>query len=361
MTTHATWHHEHRFGLDEKQAAEQRTHWVIALTMITMVIELIAGYLTGSMALTADGWHMGTHAAALGLAAFAYAFARRNANNPRFTFGSGKTGPLGGFASAVALAIVALLMAIESFQRLLAPIPVEFSTALLVAVSGLVVNLASAWLLGGAHDHGHDHGHDHVRDRVHDDVHDHGHHHGHHHAPHGHDDHHNDHHDDHDDHHDDHDDHHDDHDEPHVAHQDHNLKGAYLHVLADALTSVTAIVALICGMTLGWVWMDPLMGILGSFVIGVWSFGLIRESAKTLLDAEDNFPLRNTIRHRFQERGECEIIDLHLWRVGPSSHACIVSLITHQPEGADHYKSLLRGIGGLDHITVEVNHCRACP
>ncbi|MBF0271702.1 MAG: cation transporter [Magnetococcales bacterium] len=347
MTTHAVWQHQHRFGLDEKQAAENRTHWVIGLTMITMIVELIAGYLTGSMALTADGWHMGTHAAALGLAAFAYAFARRHADNPRFTFGSGKTGPLGGFASAVALAIVALLMAVESFQRLLSPVSVEFSTALLVAVSGLVVNLASAWLLGGAHDHGHHHGHGHHDDHDHDD---------HDHDDHDHDDH------DHDDHaHDDHahDDH--DHDDHPVVHQDHNLKGAYLHVLADALTSVTAIVALICGMTLGWVWMDPLMGIIGSVVIGVWSFGLIRESAKTLLDAEDNGPLQDKVRRRLLEHGECEIADLHLWRVGPTSHACIVSLITHDPQGADHYKSLLRGIGGLDHVTVEVNHCRVCP
>ncbi|NGZ06931.1 MAG: CDF family Co(II)/Ni(II) efflux transporter DmeF [Magnetococcales bacterium] len=324
-TAHAFWHHEHSFGLDEKQAAEQRTHWVIALTLVTMIVELVAGYATGSMALTADGWHMGTHAAALGLAAFAYAFARRHANNPRFTFGSGKAGPLGGFASAIALALIALLMAVESIQRLITPIEVEFSTALLVAVSGLVVNLASAWLLGGAHHHHHGH-HDH---HDHDDHHDH-------HA---------------------HDDHHDHHDH----HQDHNLRGAYLHVLADALTSLTAIVALICGMTLGWIWMDPLMGIIGSIVIGVWSYGLIRDSAKTLMDAEDNFPLRNQVRQKFQEYGGCEIVDLHLWRVSPSSHACIISLITHHPQGADHYKSLLHGIGGLDHITVEVNHCRTCP
>ncbi|MEO5333573.1 MAG: CDF family Co(II)/Ni(II) efflux transporter DmeF [Magnetococcus sp. YQC-5] len=315
----ALWHHDHHFGLDVQLAAERQTYWVIGLTLITMLVELVAGYVTGSMALTADGWHMGTHAAALGLAAFAYVFARRNANNPRFTFGSGKTGPLGGFASAVALSIVSLLMAIESIQRLISPVQVEFSTALLVAVSGLLVNLLSAWLLGSAHDHGHHHDHD-----DHDD-HDHDHHHK---------------------------------AQPH--HQDHNLKGAYLHVLADALTSVTAIVALICGMTLGWIWMDPLMGIIGSAVIAVWAFGLIRESAKTLLDAEDNLPLRNSIARRFQEHQDCDIADLHVWRVGPSSHACIVSLIAHHPRDADHYKTLLNGIPGLDHLTVEVNHCRTC-
>ncbi len=324
MTDHnsALWHHEHHFGMDIKQTAERQTYWVIGLTLITMLIELITGYKTGSMALTADGWHMGTHAAALSLAAFAYYFARRNANNPRFTFGSGKTGPLGGFASAISLGIVSLLMAIESIQRLLAPVPVEFTTALTVAIVGLIVNLLSAWLLGAAH-HGHDHGQG--------------------------DDEHHDHHD------------HHDHHEEHAQHQDHNLKGAYLHVIADALTSVTAIIALICGMTLGWVWMDPMMGIIGSIVIGVWAYGLIKESAKTLLDAEDNFPLRTKISKRLLVHKDCEIADLHLWRVGPTSHACIISLIAHQPDDANHYKALLHGIAGLDHITIEINHCQSCP
>ncbi|MBF0180436.1 MAG: CDF family Co(II)/Ni(II) efflux transporter DmeF [Magnetococcales bacterium] len=303
----AAWQHEHHFGLDVQQTGEQQTLLVVWLTCVTMVVELVAGYATGSMALTADGWHMGTHAAALGLAAFAYRFARRNVNNPRFTFGTGKVGALGGFASAVALAIVAILMAVESIQRLVTPIPVEFKTALLVAVIGLMVNLLSAKLLGSAHHH-----------------------------------------------------HHHDHDDHHDHHQDHNLKGAYLHVLADALTSVTAIVALICGMSLGWVWMDPLMGVIGSVVIGMWAMGLIRESAKTLLDAEDNFPLRKQVSERFQEHEDCEVTDLHLWRVGPSSHACIVSLVAHQPRDSDHYKSLLRGISGLAHVSVEINHCRAC-
>ncbi|MBF0295829.1 MAG: CDF family Co(II)/Ni(II) efflux transporter DmeF [Magnetococcales bacterium] len=313
----AVWQHEHHFGLDVQQTGERQTLLVVWLTCVTMVVELVAGYATGSMALTADGWHMGTHAAALGLAAFAYRFARRNVNNPRFTFGTGKVGALGGFASAVALAIVAILMAVESVQRLITPVPVEFKAALLVAVTGLLVNLLSAKLLGSAHHHHHHHDHD---DHV-----------------------------DHDDH-DDHDDH----------HQDHNLKGAYLHVLADALTSVTAIVALICGMSLGWVWMDPLMGVIGSLVIGVWALGLIRESAKTLLDAEDNFSLREKVRERLQSHEDCEVTDLHIWRVGPSSHACIVSLLVHRPRASDHYKSLLQGIGGLAHVSVEVNHCRTC-
>ncbi|MEO5340355.1 MAG: CDF family Co(II)/Ni(II) efflux transporter DmeF [Magnetococcus sp. MYC-9] len=323
-TTH--WYHEHHFGLHLQQPAEQRTRWVVCLTLVTMIVELGAGYATGSMALTADGWHMGTHAAALGLAAFAYVFVRRNANNPRFTFGAGKVGPLGGFASAIILSIIAVLMAFESVQRLLSPIPVEFNTALWVAVSGLAVNLLSAWLLGGAHEHGHGHHHD----DHHDHHHDHGHEHDH------------------------------DHDAGQPHHQDLNLKGAYLHVLADALTSVTAIVALLCGMTLGWLWMDPLMGLIGSGVIGVWGYGLIRESSKTLLDAEDTRPLQERVRHCLQAEPGCEIADLHVWRVGPASHACIVSLIAHQPRDTDHYKALLRSIAGLDHLSVEINHCRTC-
>ncbi|MBF0126361.1 MAG: CDF family Co(II)/Ni(II) efflux transporter DmeF [Magnetococcales bacterium] len=318
MSVHdiALWHHEHHFGLNVEQTGERQTYRVIALTLITMVVELVAGHITGSMALTADGWHMGTHAAALGLAAFAYGFARRNAHNPRFTFGAGKVGPLGGFASAVALAIVALLMAVESLQRLITPVPVEFKTALLVAVAGLVVNLLSAKLLGSAH---------------------------HHHA-----------------HHQDHDDDHEHHHEEHAHHQDHNLEGAYLHVLADALTSIAAIVALTCGISLGWVWMDPAMGVVGSLVIGFWAMGLIRESGKTLLDAEDNLPLQTRVRHCLQAQDDCEIVDLHLWRVGPASHACILSLVAHQPRDAEHYKSLLHDIPGLEHVTVEVNHCRSC-
>ncbi len=344
----AIWQHEHHFGLGEQHDAERRTYWVIAVTLLTMIVELVVGYATGSMALTADGWHMGTHAAALGLAAFTYVFARRNASNPRFTFGSGKAGPLGGFASAVALSIISLLIAVESVQRLITPVEVEFSTALLVAVTGLVVNLLSAWLLGGAHDHDHDHGfagHGHQAHDHHDhDHHDHDHH--------DHDHHDHDHHD------------HDHHDHDHAVakaeHQDHNLRGAYLHVLADALTSVTAIVALLCGMTLGWVWMDPLMGVIGALVIAVWAYGLIRNSARTLLDAEENQPMCDQVAAALRAGGDCDIADLHLWRVGPASHACIVSLVAHQPRDADDYKALLKGIAGLDHLSIEVNHCRRC-
>jgi cation diffusion facilitator family transporter len=340
----AVWQHEHHFGLGEQQAAERRTYWVIAITLVTMLVELVVGYATGSMALTADGWHMGTHAAALGQAAFTYVFARRHANDPRFTFGSGKAGPLGGFASAVALSIISLLIAIESLQRLITPVDVEFTTALVVAVTGLAVNLLSAWLLGGAHAHGHGHDHGFAHGHQSHEHHDH-HHHDHDHQDHDHQDH-------------DHHEHEQAEAKPH--HQDHNLQGAYLHVLADALTSLLAIVALMCGMTLGWVWMDPLMGVIGALVIAVWAYGLIRNSASTLLDAEENLPMRAQVADALRAGGDCDIVDLHLWRVGPASHACIVSLVAHQPRDADEYKALLKGIAGLDHISIEVNHCRRC-
>lgn len=333
MRTHdlSLWQHDHVFGLDTRQSSERRTHWVIGLTFVTMVVELVAGYLTGSMALTADGWHMSTHAVALAITAFAYAFARNNARNPRFTFGTGKVGTLGGFTSAVVLALVALLMAAESIHRLVEPVTVKFEEAIAVAVIGLVVNLVSVGMLGH-HDHGHDHGH------AHDD------------------------HDDHDDH--DHDDHDHDHDHDHQArdsHKDHNLRAAYLHVLADALTSFTAIFALIGGMFLGWVWLDPLMGIVGSLVIAVWAKGLLQESGKVLLDAEENTPLRQKILHTLAEVEDLEVTDLHLWRVGMGDHACIVSLVTHTNHSMETIKSRLSTIEGLRHITVEINLCQACP
>lgn len=292
--------HDHTFGLDVQQAGEKRTHWVIALTLATMTVELTAGYLTGSMALTADGWHMSTHAAALGVAAFAYAFARKNAANRRFTFGTGKVASLGGFASAVGLALVALLMALESLDRLVHPIQVDFKPALVVATIGLAVNLVSAWLLMGDHDHHHGNGGEH---------------------------------------------HH---------HHDHNLRAAYLHVLADALTSITALVALTCGMFWGWVWLDPAMGIVGSVVIGVWSYGLLRDSGAVLLDAEDHGPRETEVRRLLEEAGG-RITDLHIWRVGRGHYACIVSLASDNQDAPGVYKAKLETLSELAHVTVEVN------
>jgi cation diffusion facilitator family transporter len=303
MHTHTLdqWRHGHDFHVDTAHG-ERRTRYVVLLTAAMMVVEIAAGYRYGSMALLADGWHMGTHVAALGISLFAYGYARRHAGNPYFSFGTGKVSSLGGFASAVALAVVALLMGVESVQRLLAPQTIRFDEAILVAGLGLGVNLLSAWLLRGEHDHHHGHaGHPH--------------------------------------------------------HHDHNLRAAYLHVLADALTSLLAIVALLCGRALGWVWMDALMGIVGAVVIAKWSLDLIRETSGVLLDGTPDPHLEADIRTAIEADADNRIADLHLWRVGPNRCAAIVSLVTHQPRGPSHYKSLLQGLHGLAHVTVEVNPC----
>lgn len=305
MHTHdlTHWQHTHDFGSDVQRHAERRTRWVVGLTLVAMSVELAAGWLTGSMALLADGWHMASHAGALGLAVFAYGFARRHAGDARFTFGTGKVTALAGYTSALFLGLVALWMIWESSQRLIQPVPIHYAEAMGVAVLGLAVNLASAWLL----DHDHDH----------------------------------------------HDDHH-----PAHEHVDHNLKAAYLHVLADALTSVLAIVALAGGLLFGWRFLDPLMGIAGALVISRWAWGLARDSGRVLLDAEDHGHTAAEIRRIIEGQPDHAIADLHLWRVGPASRACILSLVTHTPRPVEHYRHLLAGVQGLDHLTVEVNHCR---
>jgi cation diffusion facilitator family transporter len=278
---------------------------------------LIAGWLTGSMALLADGWHMGSHAAALGIAAYAYAFARRHEADPRFTFGTGKVSSLAGYTSALLLAGGALWMLGASLGRLIDPLPIHYGEALLVAALGLAVNLLSAWLLGhGGPDHDHDHAHGHVHD----------------------------------------------HDHAHADHaelqQDHNLRAAYLHVIADALTSVLAIVALGLGMAYGWAFLDPLMGIIGAALISRWAWGLARDSARDLLDAGDHSAIANQVRAAIESDADNQVADLHIWRVGPAGRACIVSLVTHQPRPVEHYRALLDAIPSLLHVTVEVNHCR---
>lgn len=302
------WEHDHAFGTDHVYEGERRTRWVIVLTLVMMVAEIAAGSWFGSMALLADGWHMGTHAAALGVAAFAYAFARRRANDPRFSFGTGKVGALGGFASAVGLAVVALFVLVESVGRFMRPAAIQFDEAILVAVVGLVVNLVSALLLG----HGHAHGEHH--------------HHGH------------------------------DHDHEHPPHRDHNLRGAYLHVLADALTSVFAIAALTAGKFLGWTWMDALTGVVGSLVIAQWSVGLLRDTGMVLLDAEVDRRRLEEIRAHLEADGETRVCDLHVWRVGPRHLASIVSVVTVAPREPEHYKRLLERFSDLAHVTVEVHH-----
>lgn len=309
------WQHAHDFGTEAQRHAERRTRWVVGLTFATMLVELTAGWLTGSMALLADAWHMASHVAALGLAAFAYRFARQHAGDARFTFGTGKVNALAGYTSALILVGVALWMVWESTQRLFQPVAIHYAQAMAVAALGLAVNLASAWLL--------DHDHDHHHDKEDHDEHDHPHGHGHAHE-----------------------------------HVDHNLRAAYLHVLADALTSVLAIVALGGGMLYGWNFLDPVMGLVGAALVGRWAGGLARDSAAALLDAEDHGHMATEVRRLVEALPDHEVADLHLWRVGPASRACILSLVTHSPHSAAYYRQLLAGVAGLDHLTVEINECR---
>jgi len=293
------WTHDHRFDLDAARG-ERNTLRVIALTIVMMVIEIFAGALFGSMALIADGWHMGTHAAALCITVFAYRYARRHAENPIYSFGTGKVGALGGFASAVVLGVVALLMVFESVQRFFEPLAIRLDEAIFVAVLGLIVNLVSAYILqsgGDGHDHGHGHAHRH----------------------------------------------------------DHNLRAAYLHVVADALTSFLAIFALFAGKLLGWVWMDPAMGIVGAIVITRWSVGLLRDSSSVLLDSDVPEEMLAQVRTAIESDADNRVTDLHLWRVGAGQISAIVSLVTHYPKPPEHYKELLTAFEELAHVTVEVN------
>lgn len=304
--------HDHIFLGARHDENARRTLWVVLLTAVMMVGEIVAGTLFNSMALLADGFHMATHAGALGIAALAYAYAKRHAHGRRYSFGTGKVGDLAGFASALVLGLVALGIAYESVERLLDPRPVAFTEATIVAVLGLLVNIASVLLLGG---HGHDHGHDHHHHHDHGHAHDHAHH---------------------------------DHDHKHG--HDNNLRSAYMHVLADALTSVLAIAALLGGRYLGWVWLDPVMGLVGATVIAFWSWSLMRVTAAVLLDASDP-ALEAEIRGHVEGPGDARITDLHVWRVGPGAHAAIVSAI-----GTDHttIRQRLQPVHEIEHLTVEV-------
>jgi cation diffusion facilitator family transporter len=332
--------HEHIF-LGADHARNERKVWlVIALTTTMMVAEIVAGSVFGSMALTADGWHMSTHAAAMLISVGAYVYARRQARNPRFTFGTGKLGDLAGFASAVILALVAILIAAESLVRLVNPVSINFNQAILVAVVGLAVNLVSAWLLKDDHQHHHG-GH-------------HGAHHGGHHGAHHHDGgHHHDHAGGHDGHHGTH------HGSAARPGEDNNLRAAYLHVLADALTSVLAIAALTLGRIYGWNALDPIMGIVGGLVIARWSWSLVKTTATVLLDARaTDDDLAEDIR-KAVETEEDQISDLHVWQVGPGHHAAIVALVAKKPRNPSFYKDKLRGLEELSHVTVEVTPAEA--
>ncbi|ANL45967.1 cation efflux protein [Rhizobium phaseoli] len=314
--------HDHIF-LGADHAVNERRIWlVIALTAVMMVAEIVAGTAYGSMALVADGWHMSTHASALLISALAYLFARRQARNPRFTFGTGKLGDLAGFASAIILALIALLMAWESWLRLANPVPIGFAQAIAVAVIGLAVNLASAWLLAGGGHHAHGHAHHHHHDHG-DHTHDH---HAHDHHAHDH----------------------------HAKPGDNNIRAAYLHVVADAMTSVFAIAALTLGSLYGWLWLDPIMGIVGGLVIANWSWSLMKSSGGVLLDV---VPQGETLPAEIREAIETEedrITDLHVWQVGPGHHAAIVAVLTSEPRDPAFYKDRLSALSELSHVTVEV-------
>ncbi len=303
------WRHEHNFFVAREQN-EKNTFRVMSLTAVTMVVEIIAGITFGSMALLADGWHMGTHVAAFLITLFAYRYSRKNANNPDFSFGTGKINVLGGFASAVALAVVALMMAVESVGRFFSPVEIHYGQSILVAVVGLVVNVVSAFLLNGGHGHDHQHGHSHGQE------------------------------------------HH---------HEDHNLKAAYFHVLADALTSVLAIIALLFGGLFGWWVLDPLMGIVGALVITRWAWGLLKESSVILLDAGVKSEVRDEIREIIEADADNRITDLHVWKIGPQHLAVLLTLVTHHPRSANEYKQLLAGLYQIKHISIEVINCEDKP
>ena len=300
------WTHDHVFLGSRHDHNERRTRLVVALTAVMMVGEIAAGWAFGSMALLADGWHMATHAAALGIAALAYRFARREAGNSHFTFGTGKFGDLAAFSSALILMMIAVQVAYESVVRLFQPVQNAYGEANSIAVLGLGVNLVSAWLLRDTHGHGHHHGHSQ--------------------------------------------------DHPHVHHHDNNLRAAYVHVLADAATSVLAVAALVVAMVAQWVWADPAVGIVGSLVIARWAYGLIRASAAVLLDVNADRNLESVIRSRIETKGD-RVTDLHLWQVGPGHRAAVISVISDHSLSPAIYKRRLGGLRGLSHVTVEVETC----
>jgi cation diffusion facilitator family transporter len=298
------FNHSHVFLGRQHAANERRTLIVVALTLAMMVAEIVGGAIFGSMALIADGLHMSTHAAALGVAALAYVYARRHANDPRFAFGTGKFGDLAAFASGLALAMVALFIGYESITRLIYPHAIAYDDALAVAGLGLCVNLASAWLLRGDHAHHHDGDHDH---HHHDEA-------------------------------------------------DHNLRAAYVHVLADAATSLLAIGGLLLARNFGFIFMDPLVGLIGMAVILSWAYGLLRDSGGVLLDVTPDDRLRDAIKARLETEGDY-VCDLHLWRLGPGHRAAVISIVSDHPRSPQEHKARLADLPGLSHVTVEVLTC----
>lgn len=305
------WTHDHVFD-EGNRAAERGTRAVMWITAAAMVMEIFAGWWFNSMALLADGWHMSSHAVAIGLSAFAYAAARRYANDPRFAFGTWKIEVLGGFTSAIFLLGIAALMVVGSIERILNPQAIQYREAIFVAIIGLVINIVCAIILGGTHDHHHD---------------EHGHH----------------------------------HDHGHAHHQDLNLKAAYIHVVTDAATSVLAIVALISGLFFGWSWLDPIMGIVGAVLVAAWAKNLVVETGKVLLDREMDHPVVDEIREAVEtgpEAGDTKVADLHVWRVGKRSYSCALSLVTHDRAlTPQHVHEQLSIHEEIVHSTVEIRQC----
>jgi cation diffusion facilitator family transporter len=315
--------HSHVFLGAGHEKNERKTWAVIALCSVMMVVEIVGGSIFGSLALVADGLHMSTHASAMLIAALAYTYARKHANDRRFVFGTGKLGDLAGFTSAIILAMIALLIGYEAVRRFMSPVPIHFGEAIPIAVVGLFVNVTSAWLLkGDDHHHGHSHGHAQDEHAGHD---------------HGEESH----------------DHHDH--EPGIDTRDHNIRAAYIHVIADAAVSVLAIIGLSLARAFGWLWMDPLAGIVGALVIANWSFGLMRDTGAILLDVCPTQTVEKKVRMAVAAAGD-QLLDLHVWRLGPGHFAAVVSVVTRVAQrGPRFYHDVLRGFTGLSHITVEVN------
>jgi len=305
----APWQHEHAFLGKKHHEHERRTWAVVALATAMMIAEIVGGLLFGSMALVADGLHMSTHVAALSIAAIAYSLARTHLSNERFSFGTGKLGELAAFASAIILAMVALLIGYESVTRLIGPVAIRFGEAIPIAALGLGVNLISAWLL---HDRDHHHAHEEEYSIGREQV--------------------------------------------RARHMDHNFRAAYVHVLADALTSLLAISALVAGLYLGWVWLDPAVGLVGIAVIAAWAWTLIKSSGAVLLDTVPSRKCAELIRQRL-EVGDDRVADLHLWRLGPGHLGMMAVVVSENPRSPDHYKARLSGIDGLSHVNIEVHAC----
>ena len=298
------WNHDHTFGQEKRRPGESKTLLVIAITAIMMIVELVAGVVYGSMALLADGLHMASHAAALSISAFAYIYARRNARNHAYSFGTGKVNALGGFSGAVLLAIFAVFMGFESIVRMLNPVEIVFNQAIFVAVLGLIVNGVCVFILGSdesEHTHHHSHGHDH--------------------------------------------------------HHDHNLRSAYLHVMADALTSILAIIALLAGKYYGLIWMDPAMGIVGAILVARWSYGLLGSTSAILLDRQAPIELRDNIQELLEADRDIKVTDLHVWSIGPEIYSAQIALVADDPLAPDQYKALIPESLGLVHLSVEVHLC----